>query len=41
MPSPSDEQALEAALEKRLTGTCLEELQAPSRLNRSRRWKTL
>ena len=27
MPSQTNEQALEAAIEKRLTGTCLEELQ--------------
>jgi type I restriction enzyme R subunit len=26
MPSPTNEQALEATIEKRLTGTCLEEL---------------
>ena len=32
MPSPTNEQALEAAIEKRLTGTCLEELRAQGTL---------
>ena len=29
MPSQTNEQALEAAIEKRLTGYCLEELKEP------------
>ena len=33
MPSQTNEQALEASIEKRLTGSCLEELKAQSGLS--------
>jgi len=36
MPSKTDEQALEAAIEKALTGTCLEELQTADNVARER-----